>query len=263
MLFGLAEERLRRVSVFGAGLLVGTALAVIVPEGVHTLIRGSGEDVDRAIGVSLVLGFLFMLLIDQLAASKNADNGDIESDVEDSSKASTSTWTTTLGLVVHAAADGIALGAAATTAQTDVEIIVFLAIMLHKAPAAFGLSSFLLHEGLDRNRVRRHLLMFALSAPIAAVATFVLLIFCGNGIGSTLHATGIAMLFSAGTFLYVATVHVLPEVGHQHHHHQQQQQQRAKNRRSASSGSSSSKCDSLLLVVGALMPLLLTMGHHH
>lgn len=40
--------------------------------------------------------------------------------------------TATLGLVVHAAADGIALGAAATTSQADVELIVFLAIMLHK-----------------------------------------------------------------------------------------------------------------------------------
>ena len=44
-------------------------------------------------------------------------------------------WTTTLGLVVHAAADGIAMGAAAATRQVDVEMIVFLAIMLHKAPA--------------------------------------------------------------------------------------------------------------------------------
>lgn len=40
--------------------------------------------------------------------------------------------TATLGLVVHAAVDGIALGAAATTDHTEVEIIVFLAIMLHK-----------------------------------------------------------------------------------------------------------------------------------
>ena len=33
---------------------------------------------------------------------------------------------------MHAAADGIAMGAAATTAHHEVEIIVFLAIMLHK-----------------------------------------------------------------------------------------------------------------------------------
>ena len=52
------------------------------------------------------------------------------------------------GLVVHAAADGIALGAASLTDKTEIEFIIFLAIMLHKAPAAFGLTSFLLHEVL-------------------------------------------------------------------------------------------------------------------
>jgi zinc transporter 9 len=47
---------------------------------------------------------------------------------------------------VHAAADGIALGAASLTDKAEIEFIIFLAIMLHKAPAAFGLTSFLLHE---------------------------------------------------------------------------------------------------------------------
>lgn len=47
-------------------------------------------------------------------------------------------------------ADGVALGAAATTSHADVELIVFLAIMLHKAPAAFGLVTFLMHAGMDR-----------------------------------------------------------------------------------------------------------------
>lgn len=42
--------------------------------------------------------------------------------------------TATLGLVVHAAVDGVALGAAATTTHTETEMIVFLAIMLHKVP---------------------------------------------------------------------------------------------------------------------------------
>ena len=45
---------------------------------------------------------------------------------------SKSTWTATLGLVVHAAADGIALGAASATSRFNVELIVFMAIMLHK-----------------------------------------------------------------------------------------------------------------------------------
>ena len=78
-------------------------------------------------------------------------------------------------MVVHAAADGIALGAAAATNELDVEIIIFLAIMLHKAPAAFGLVTFLLHEGLDRNRARKHLLIFSVSAPMLALITFICL----------------------------------------------------------------------------------------
>lgn len=40
--------------------------------------------------------------------------------------------TATIGLVVHAAADGIALGAASTTTHSDIQLIVFVAIMLHK-----------------------------------------------------------------------------------------------------------------------------------
>ena len=36
------QEKLKLVSVMGAGLLVGTALAVIIPEGVHTLYMAQG-----------------------------------------------------------------------------------------------------------------------------------------------------------------------------------------------------------------------------
>lgn len=168
----LSEEKLKVVTVFGAGLLVGTALAVIIPEGIRALysdivpvhahaaadiknvadaqaihssssvINASDEhshnEHSATIGLSLVLGFVFMMIVDQISSRRNNDNyADRNS-------------TATIGLVVHAAADGVALGAAATTSHQDVEIIVFLAIMLHKAPAAFGLVSFLLHEGIER-----------------------------------------------------------------------------------------------------------------
>lgn len=47
----------------------------------------------------------------------------------------------------------------------------------------------------------------------------------GRSTENQLSATGVGMLFSAGTFLYVATVHILPEISrtgqaedpHQHH----------------------------------------------
>ncbi|EGI62163.1 Zinc transporter ZIP9-A [Acromyrmex echinatior] len=161
----LSEDKLQLVSVLGAGLLVGTALAVIIPEGIRALFTGEitnekqlHGDLHSLIGISLVLGFVFMLLIDQCSAKK--------------SDGRQKSVTATLGLVVHAAVDGVALGAAATTSQTDVEMIVFLAIMLHKAPAAFGLVSFLLHEGVDKKRISRHLLIFSLAAPCLTLVTY-------------------------------------------------------------------------------------------
>ena len=76
----------------------------------------------------LISGFLFMLLIDQLASKssggshQSVPSSDLESgsspkpSPRKSRTASVShhahavTWTTTLGLLVHAAADGIAMG---------------------------------------------------------------------------------------------------------------------------------------------------------
>lgn len=47
--------------------------------------------------------------------------------------------------------------------------------MKNKAPAAFGLVSFLMHEGLERTRVRKHLVIFSLAAPLMAILTYVVL----------------------------------------------------------------------------------------
>ncbi|KDR06872.1 zinc transporter ZIP9 [Zootermopsis nevadensis] len=268
----MSEEKLQLISVLGAGLLVGTALAVIIPEGVRSLNTAvtvqtipstkkdgviiehhedtSSTDVHSLIGISLVLGFVFMLLVDQCSVSRSRD-------AEGSPKSAERNITATVGLVVHAAADGVALGAAATTDQAGVEMIVFIAIMLHKAPAAFGLVTFLLHEGLDRNRIRRHLLVFSLSAPLLALLTFFGIGQEGKETLSSVNATGIAMLFSAGTFLYVATVHVLPELtsknGHSHGSSILETSERKGLR----------IIELTFLIIGALLPLFLTLGHQH
>ncbi|KAG8013120.1 Zinc transporter ZIP9-A [Nibea albiflora] len=280
-----SEEKLKLITVLGAGLLCGTALAVIIPEGVHALYeeilegghhshgqagvvevsesKGEAESVLSAggkhehsheqlhacIGVSLVLGFVFMLLVDQIGSSHVHSTEDPES-----ARVTSSKITTTLGLVVHAAADGVALGAAASTSQTSVQLIVFVAIMLHKAPAAFGLVSFLMHAGLERNRIRKHLLVFALAAPVLAMLTFLGLSQSSKEALSDVNATGVAMLFSAGTFLYVATVHVLPEVGGGGHSHAPS---------GGNGGKGLSKVEVVALVLGCLIPLVLSVGHHH
>uniref|UniRef100_A0A8C6S430 Zinc transporter ZIP9 n=1 Tax=Neogobius melanostomus TaxID=47308 RepID=A0A8C6S430_9GOBI len=162
LLFSLSS--LKFISILGAGLLCGTALAITIPEGV---------------------------------------------DLKTACLSNSAGLTATLGLTIHAAADGFALGAAVATAKVTVQVIIFLAVILHKAPASFGLVSYLMHTGLEKKYIQGHLLAFSAAAPIVAITTYFILhaLFCDPN-----RTTGIGMLFSGGTFLYVATVHVLPEI---------------------------------------------------
>ncbi|XP_052698931.1 zinc transporter ZIP9-B-like [Crassostrea angulata] len=283
----LSEDKLKSVTVFGAGLLVGTALAVIIPEGINAMYTSgdhshhheshsketekhtatghehhehhhSTMDVHSLIGITLVSGFIFMLIVDQIGGAHAHAHAPADTEAGQTLQQNRNRITATLGLVVHAAADGIALGAATVLAHTHLTMIVFIAIMLHKMPAAFGLVSFLLHEGFERNRIRKHLLVFALAAPVLAVFTYVIL---SQRSVESLHdtkTTGIAMLFSAGTFLYVATVHVLPEVSS------------SKTQHSNPDGSVVIKehkgfrsKDLMAIVIGAVLPVILSIGHKH
>ncbi|XP_073529401.1 zinc transporter ZIP9-like [Phyllobates terribilis] len=271
----LSEQKLQFVSVLGAGLLCGTALAIIIPEGIE-LLDGSSkgspgkclniaqnmnltETVEEEvaeissvpphffIGVFLVTGFVLMFIVDQISSYCSYH------DPRTGMSAGTSI-TATLGLVIHAAADGVALGAAVASSQVSVQVIVFFAVILHKAPAAFGLVSFLMHAGLEKKQIQKHLLAFSIAAPLLTITTYLILSMTGGSVQHRLSATGNGMLFSAGTFLYVATVHVLPEIsGRGHHQHHETSEFRPQGL---------GLLESLTLVVGAFLPVLLSLGLH-
>jgi len=126
----------------------------------------------------------------------------------------------TLGLVVHSLADGLALGASAlprnsppgegSSSSGSLSLVVFLALIVHKAPTALALSMSLLSTSLSRSECRKHLAVFSASTPIGAILSFAFLSIVGSGAGTGL--AGLALLISGGTFLYVATV--LQPTGH-------------------------------------------------
>jgi len=116
----------------------------------------------------------------------------------------------TLGLVVHSLADGLALGASALQGASDdqesseLSFVVFLALLVHKAPTALALTTSLLSTSLSRYECRHHILAFSLATPLGAILSYTILSFWE----SSIHGgwTGIALLISGGSFLYVATV---------------------------------------------------------
>lgn len=300
----LSQSQLRLISSIGVGILVGTSLIVIIPEGVEAVastnrpapaphdtrstvfgqrhlpepvitrdiptieVRGASpvdiapllrravekrddapppegepveppkEDVHKEseefptfyIGLSLMLGFILMFLIDRIPqhatdgmssapatrhiSLDNLGSASVNGDAEDETEGflgsfaptprQSKSLATTTGLVIHAAADGIAMGASATTSDMKLGLIIFIAIMIHKAPAAFGLTSILLKQGLSKRAARGHLVAFSLAAPVGALGTYILVSLLGGGNMEGPAGqwwTGMLLLFSAGTFL--------------------------------------------------------------
>ncbi|KAF6838116.1 zip metal ion [Colletotrichum plurivorum] len=258
------------------------------PEAPH----GDGKDHEVPtfyIGLSMILGFVLMFLIDRLPRHAtdrmqsepqmrhvSLDNlggtssaGDEESEGFLGALApppkQSRTLATTIGLVIHAVADGIAMGASTSTDNTKLGLIIFVAIMVHKAPAAFGLTSVLLKQGLTKRAARGHLIVFSLAAPFGALSTWAIIQILG---GDNLDGesgqwwTGMLLLFSAGTFLFVAMHAMQEENGSSKHEHGGMNgysegggMQRAQHRPQMR--------DTFATVAGMLLPLLTQFGHHH
>lgn len=262
------------------------------------------------IGISLILGFILMYLIDTIpqhatssskpqrfqislnqfslnrspsVSDENAEAPAADTFATTNTPSHTSNTgrpsSTTVGLVIHAAADGIALGASSTNSSSRLSFIIFIALMVHKAPAAFGLTSVLLKQGLSKRMARAHLIVFSLAAPIGAILTYAavhLLGFSSQSLSSnssTEFATGVLLLFSGGTFLYVA-MHTMQESGAGEHAHGEEHAMNgyagvpmddpySSQTQSQPKSQGPALLDTLVTVGGMLLPLLTQFGHGH
>ncbi|KAF2875062.1 ZIP zinc transporter-domain-containing protein [Massariosphaeria phaeospora] len=255
---------------------------------------GEGPDPHAYIGVSLILGFILMFLVDHLPEALSPSRpryqslhislSNLSRGPHNSSAVSLNAMdagspppmpptpasmpppkssATTIGLIIHACADGIALGASSTAPSTSLSLVIFLAIMLHKAPAAFGLTSVLLKQGLSKRTARTHLIFFSLAAPAGALVTWAIVHALGRtrlgGDDGLVFTTGWILLFSGGTFLYVA-MHSMNEATSSSH----REDPTANGYIESQRGSEGlTKADIAIVMVGMLLPLVTQVGHAH
>jgi solute carrier family 39 (zinc transporter), member 9 len=256
--------------------------------------QGEGGHHDEShhawMGIALISGFILMYLVDKLPAYMTAskphaqpyhislsnlgrrfnpaapaeEESDTFLDGRTEVQGRSRSFATTIGLVIHAAADGIALGASSSASNTGLSFIIFFAIMVHKAPAAFGLTSVLLKQGLSKRSARSHLLLFSLAAPTGALFTWVAAHALGVGnVESAEWWTGMLLLFSGGTFLYVA-MHTMQESGPGHESHLNGHANGSiDGRESLKTEHESSVKDLLAALFGMILPLFLQVGHAH
>ena len=213
-IFSKFKEDLGRLKVLtgiAAGIIIASAMLVVIPNGYELASSEEHEEyVDGLLlGGAILGGFLLMFILEGLGIG-HAVHEEHHDHAHDHGHAHVhhnhSGWMLVLGLSLHAATDGLAIGAAAATSSISVTATVALAVLIHKGPAAFSLGIFSMHEREQRNDSIRDVVIFSLATPVMMMLAFYAL----EGLETNL--IGLVMLFSAGTFLYVATVDTLPNI---------------------------------------------------
>jgi len=183
----------------------------LITSHVHEESHGDEEEnlENLIIGAAILAGFIMMLILEgsgmgHAIHEEHHDHHDEHG--HEHVHHGAAPWLLVLGLSLHSAADGLAIGSAAAGASEAVTALVAMAVLIHKVPAAFSLGVFSMHEREDRNDSIRDVVLFALATPVMIMISFYAL----EGLDG--HLIALAMLFAAGTFLYVATVDTLPDI---------------------------------------------------
>jgi zinc and cadmium transporter len=195
------------------GVLLATGAAHLLPEAVETL--GNRTAVWVTLVVTMLLLYSFERAFHVLSGVSAEPNAEVECGHEDGphhhAHGASKPATLLLGCLTHSLVDGTSV-AAAFAVDRRVGWVTALAVGLHEIPHRLGDFALLAHMGIARGRA-------ALLAIGAGGASLV-----GWAVVASLGANGtqeVAWLLpvSAGSFLYIALVDLLPEL---------QQERRAK-----------------------------------
>ena len=236
--FQLSRHSLRKLELWGAGLLLGAALTVVIPEGIQNVYASRADGARYAlppkdlVAFCLLGGFLLMFVVEQHMTARSAQprSSPSASVWSDAPSEATLQWqpgmddaapwygvlSGLLGILVHAAADGVAMGSSVESSDVSLRVVVILAILVHKAPASVGICTLLMSRHSSKNQIRFAVLVFAVTTPVFALLTYGILQGLLTATGSTgavigSREIGAILSFSGGTFLFVA-IHAVMEL---------------------------------------------------
>jgi len=309
------------IATFAAGLLLGTACIIILPEGLEMLLHGLESHTDHddhqeeeehgeddyeeeehhedehgekelngpLVGLTILAGIVFMLLVHRFGPKHSQGHGHaheqttkrggwqrvsvvipgrtnvdkkpmramgIQAAGGDNKKSSVAQRTNTkekkqiisavtLGLLTHAMFDGVALGIVTAGGEdSKLTLVVFGALMGHKAPEAISLTLILLTQKLTTCAIFLNVLLFSTSAPLMALVTFFILEAGTESSENAGDTLGYLMLFAGGTFLGVIFEHILPEL-------------------KTITPDTLTLVQILVFIVGAVIPMALPADHGH
>jgi zinc and cadmium transporter len=222
-LLRLNHSRLQMAVSLVSGLMLGLAMLHLLPHSAEEL-GSTGKA-----SAWLMAGFLVMFLLQRFLPFHHHDVGENQPHADcghdhahSEAYASHLDWFgVALGLSLHSIFDGLALAAAiASLTHGHAESIALgttLAILLHKPFGAMAITTLITASRASSRALHAVNFLFSLVTPVAAVLFY----FGGSQLIESHPAwLGVALAFSAGTFLCIACADLLPEL--QFHSHDRQ-----------------------------------------
>jgi ZIP family zinc transporter/zinc and cadmium transporter len=183
-----AHNSLRYFIALGSGFMLGTVFLEMFPESIA---------LTKAAPMLVLLGYLIVHIFEHTFASHLHFGEEIHHDELMNPAVGISAL---IGLLVHTFFDGVAIGAGLMVSES-VGLLIFFAVLLHKIPDGFTVSSIAISSG--------HSPAGALAAATALGASTLMGVFAVHIVGASVSY---ALPISTGSTLYVAATDLMPEV---------------------------------------------------
>ena len=186
------HEQLQFLISLSAGIILGVVSFDLLPQSLEL----SGHFFE-----AVVVGFVLLLTLEKFVLIHPHETEELAG--------RRSGFAAYAGISLHALLDGVAL--ASSVMMPALGPAVVYAILAHKIPDTFSLSSILIFFGFHRRQVLLLVLIFSLVTPLGGAIAMVALQHASPNV------LGLAVGVAAGTFLFIATSDLLP---HAHAHHE-------------------------------------------
>lgn len=202
----LSDRQIHLLVALSGGIFIGLFFLLLLPEALEECEHG-GIDTHETV-MFILAGFLLIMAVETWMKHRHMGGCGCECGMDTHSHKITS-FSSMVGLSIHAACDGLAL-ASTFLAGDAIALMTTVGMCIHKFVVLFSLSSMLLVTDIPKKKSMRYLLAFGLITPIAGLLFFALF----SGVSDLEGMAGIPMAFAAGTFMYVALCDMLPEAFH-------------------------------------------------
>lgn len=188
----LSEKKMIYFISFSAGALLSLAFFHLIPEALFL-------NPNNAL-YAAVAAFVFFYLLEQQIMMHSCEEEKCSHHHVDKSKGLVGLW----GILLHSLIDGALIGIGFEV-NFALGIVTALAVLVHKIPDGLSVSTIMLHSGFTKKETSRNSTFVALATPIGAILAYFLL----QNVPSDF--IGLALGFSAGTFLYISASDLIPE----------------------------------------------------